>query len=185
MIRRPPRSTRSDTLFPYTTLFRSTRDFGPPALAAKHCCQGCRNLLVGVLWQRKVGAMVPHTPCFPRAELPQRRSRWPHYGRRRGMPLWAIEAIAVSEDSRWQDFPIWAEVVVRAPTPAQARLVAAAMEGGQIADPTTVGNETLAFRSGFQDEKLYQVRQVHLTGTSDDGPDEVLSARQARPASRP
>src|SRR3546814_3118084 len=28
MIRRPPRSTRTDTLFPYTTLFRS--DVGPP-----------------------------------------------------------------------------------------------------------------------------------------------------------
>src|SRR3546814_2518063 len=26
MIRRPPRSTRTDTLFPYTTLFRSCRD---------------------------------------------------------------------------------------------------------------------------------------------------------------
>src|SRR3546814_7428406 len=26
MIRRPPRSTRTDTLFPYTTLFRSRRD---------------------------------------------------------------------------------------------------------------------------------------------------------------
>src|SRR3546814_8668254 len=26
MIRRPPRSTRTDTLFPYTTLFRSSRD---------------------------------------------------------------------------------------------------------------------------------------------------------------
>src|SRR3546814_2987228 len=26
MIRRPPRSTRTDTLFPYTTLFRSTLD---------------------------------------------------------------------------------------------------------------------------------------------------------------
>src|SRR3546814_15382985 len=76
-----------------------------------------------LLWQRKVGAMVPHTPCFPRAELPQRRSRWPHYGRRRGMPLWAIEAIAVSEDSRWQDFPIWAEVVVRAPTRSEERRV--------------------------------------------------------------
>src|SRR3546814_13805864 len=25
MIRRPPRSTRTDTLFPYTTLFRSTK----------------------------------------------------------------------------------------------------------------------------------------------------------------
>src|SRR3546814_16575778 len=27
MIRRPPRSTRTDTLFPYTTLFRSRRRF--------------------------------------------------------------------------------------------------------------------------------------------------------------
>src|SRR3546814_13357753 len=30
MIRRPPRSTRTDTLFPYTTLFRSSED---PSLA--------------------------------------------------------------------------------------------------------------------------------------------------------
>src|SRR3546814_4912190 len=28
MIRRPPRSTRTDTLFPYTTLFRSVRGVG-------------------------------------------------------------------------------------------------------------------------------------------------------------
>src|SRR3546814_13106548 len=27
MIRRPPRSTRTDTLFPYTTLFRSQADY--------------------------------------------------------------------------------------------------------------------------------------------------------------
>src|SRR3546814_19663297 len=26
MVRRPPRSTRTDTLFPYTTLFRSSKD---------------------------------------------------------------------------------------------------------------------------------------------------------------
>src|SRR3546814_20163198 len=32
MIRRPPRSTRTDTLFPYTTLFRSRR-LGPRVLA--------------------------------------------------------------------------------------------------------------------------------------------------------
>src|SRR3546814_21084316 len=32
MIRRPPRSTRTDTLFPYTTLFRS--EFGREALQA-------------------------------------------------------------------------------------------------------------------------------------------------------
>src|SRR3546814_17322336 len=29
MIRRPPRSTRTDTLFPYTTLFRSQQAAGP------------------------------------------------------------------------------------------------------------------------------------------------------------
>src|SRR3546814_5133923 len=32
MIRRPPRSTRTDTLFPYTTLFRSGRQRPPRAV---------------------------------------------------------------------------------------------------------------------------------------------------------
>src|SRR3546814_13208622 len=35
MIRRPPRSTRTDTLFPYTTLFRSLR---PQALTTARTC---------------------------------------------------------------------------------------------------------------------------------------------------
>src|SRR3546814_4257919 len=34
MIRRPPRSTRTDTLFPYTTLFRSQPLFASAQLAA-------------------------------------------------------------------------------------------------------------------------------------------------------
>src|SRR3546814_3739916 len=38
MIRRPPRSTRTDTLFPYTTLFRSERDsFAHKARRASRC----------------------------------------------------------------------------------------------------------------------------------------------------
>src|SRR3546814_12115121 len=40
MIRRPPRSTRTDTLFPYTTLFRSARHLRPRRLARtdrNHC----------------------------------------------------------------------------------------------------------------------------------------------------
>src|SRR3546814_6792621 len=39
MIRRPPRSTRTDTLFPYTTLFRSGRQrpaFLPEAWSVQH-----------------------------------------------------------------------------------------------------------------------------------------------------
>src|SRR3546814_8042142 len=39
MIRRPPRSTRTDTLFPYTTLFRSVRQ-AKALKAADHFCRG-------------------------------------------------------------------------------------------------------------------------------------------------
>src|SRR3546814_20374223 len=41
MIRRPPRSTRTDTLFPYTTLFRSD----PPGFFAYHVLDGPNNPL--------------------------------------------------------------------------------------------------------------------------------------------
>src|SRR3546814_4092559 len=37
MIRRPPRSTRTDTLFPYTTLFRSTARCGRPTMTSIEC----------------------------------------------------------------------------------------------------------------------------------------------------
>src|SRR3546814_2076856 len=39
MIRRPPRSTRTDTLFPYTTLFRSPHG-GAPALPRRRAQRG-------------------------------------------------------------------------------------------------------------------------------------------------
>src|SRR3546814_1745042 len=41
MIRAPPRSTRTDTLFPYTTLFRSGRT-GQRGLA--HACESCPGI---------------------------------------------------------------------------------------------------------------------------------------------
>src|SRR3546814_5196386 len=49
MIRRPPRSTRTDTLFPYTTLFRSCLpEAGPAALGGRHAGQpACRGDLSG------------------------------------------------------------------------------------------------------------------------------------------
>src|SRR3546814_9553963 len=37
MIRRPPRSTRTDTLFPYTTLFRSARTGFRSGVAQRRC----------------------------------------------------------------------------------------------------------------------------------------------------
>src|SRR3546814_15072528 len=41
MIRRPPRSTRTDTLFPYTTLFRSYHE--RPAGNGRGCCDVHRD----------------------------------------------------------------------------------------------------------------------------------------------
>src|SRR3546814_10028270 len=47
MIRRPPRSTRTDTFFPYTTLFRSadcSRPRTPPAASGARCRRAvCRR----------------------------------------------------------------------------------------------------------------------------------------------
>src|SRR3546814_12191335 len=49
MIRRPPRSTRTDTLFPYTTLFRSVlhgiADGGGPIIPGLTNTPTCRTLL--------------------------------------------------------------------------------------------------------------------------------------------
>src|SRR3546814_4110475 len=60
MIRRPPRSTRTDTLFPYTTLFRSTRISLHATRAVPHrAAQFTRSTL----------SVVPSTPttrtCAP------------------------------------------------------------------------------------------------------------------------
>src|SRR3546814_15454136 len=43
MIRRPPRSTRTDTLFPYTTLFRSLLDARPDAVLHDVTVAGVRG----------------------------------------------------------------------------------------------------------------------------------------------
>src|SRR3546814_5696038 len=44
MIRRPPRSTRTDTLFPYTTLFRSARRDGRRRNLPQFDAQCCRSV---------------------------------------------------------------------------------------------------------------------------------------------
>src|SRR3546814_17485115 len=47
MIRRPPRSTRTDTLFPYTTLFRSDAGrFGPPSYCISKAAQNMASVLL-------------------------------------------------------------------------------------------------------------------------------------------
>src|SRR3546814_15502732 len=47
MIRRPPRSTRTDTLFPYTTLFRSARSKGRAPLHMVSAWASRQRLVLG------------------------------------------------------------------------------------------------------------------------------------------
>src|SRR3546814_17601461 len=61
MVRRPPGSTRTDTLFPYTTLFRSARPAGRPGEAsAKFSAKSGQS--VGVVIFDDV--FVPHERVF-------------------------------------------------------------------------------------------------------------------------
>src|SRR3546814_10978453 len=56
MIRRPPRSTRTDTLFPYTTLFRSYVDhmeFAPDPTLFRHFIKEAQEQ-AGSLYGRKI-----------------------------------------------------------------------------------------------------------------------------------
>src|SRR3546814_7101296 len=46
MIRRPPRSTRTDTLFPYTTLFRSHHTLRISASANQRACSRTGRLVI-------------------------------------------------------------------------------------------------------------------------------------------
>src|SRR3546814_7411378 len=57
MIRRPPRSTRTDTLFPYPTLFRSPQ-FVSPALGPvgrQMFLLGCIHAGLGAVWLSLIG----------------------------------------------------------------------------------------------------------------------------------
>src|SRR3546814_7198342 len=67
MIRRPPRSTRTDTLFPYTTLFRSDIEHIEIIFAAKglfipgHAVLECRH---GVTCARQIFFAHPDTKLY-------------------------------------------------------------------------------------------------------------------------
>src|SRR3546814_9498114 len=70
MIRRPPRSTRTDTLFPYTTLFRSAAEmtFSKPRRPMRALCHPVRpvsrrgGLLMGQSrFREKAGRSEEHT----------------------------------------------------------------------------------------------------------------------------
>src|SRR3546814_11785084 len=66
MIRRPPKSTRTDTLFPYTTLFRSV------AQQRGALPRGVRQRAGVLLGARLLGSpRLPQPPSFPVLDRPE------------------------------------------------------------------------------------------------------------------
>src|SRR3546814_8243024 len=58
MIRRPPRSTRTDTLFPYTTLFRSVAEGDPYAQIIVQILSGAVIVLFWIARMATPGKMI-------------------------------------------------------------------------------------------------------------------------------
>ncbi|MDX1710417.1 MAG: hypothetical protein R3316_04700 [Rhodovibrionaceae bacterium] len=100
------------------------------------------------------------------------------------MALWKLEPVARPDDPRWQDYPIWREVVVRAASAGEARALAAELEA---TPEQTSGNESISYGSRLADEKMYSCRQVHPddAGETVDGDPGVLSSDLLREARQP
>src|SRR3546814_14847107 len=95
MIRRPPRSTRTDTLFPYTTLFRSR--------SSLHCLAPARNPLITTFetlglspyWVGVIGSAVVEAFAFARGcykldgDVPKRYCSIPFVATRCSLPFFA------------------------------------------------------------------------------------------------
>lgn len=95
------------------------------------------------------------------------------------MTLWKLSPAAAPSDSRWLDHRRWAEVIVRAETPGEARRVAADFEAENA--PPGVGNETPTFEAGLSDDKLYHLARVDGDDdTADDGTPGVVKATPAQ-----
>src|SRR3546814_11293809 len=89
MIRRPPRSTRTDTLFPYTTLFRSAVASALPGRRARR--SGHAGLGGGDVGDPRHRSLVANRAWLARARDLHRARRRADQARKRGTPhprLW-------------------------------------------------------------------------------------------------
>src|SRR3546814_6876886 len=91
MMRRPPRSTRTDTLFPYTTLFRSLtrRDIDAGALAGRG---------LELAWAADpVDAFFLHVQGSGRVIFPDGRVQRVGFAGSNGLPFYAIGRALIEE----------------------------------------------------------------------------------------
>src|SRR3546814_3852969 len=117
MIRRPPRSTRTDTLFPYTTLFRSARGRGLAVGQNAAFLRGrrggdrraCRRRRGGDRRQARAVAAVD-----PRYRVSWARARRPRLGHGELFGEWQRDADGQDEPARARADPIGADAYLAA-----------------------------------------------------------------------
>src|SRR3546814_20798066 len=103
MIRRPPRSTRTDTLFPYTTLFRSLERTGRQPFVKTHpaLASGRGNPLPRLSPIRAMSNVrEPRQRTQPREERPERQHRLSQARRRSEERRVGKECVSTCR-SRW------------------------------------------------------------------------------------
>jgi hypothetical protein len=103
------------------------------------------------------------------------------------MALWKLLPVADPQDARWQDHGIYT-VVVRAATPALARLVAEEVERAREGGEAPEGNSSANFTSAFGDEKLYHCHPLPAEAAAAyeaQGPEAVLNVTVHREPQRP
>src|SRR3546814_949401 len=142
MIRRPPRSTRTDTLLPYTTLFRSLRpqrDRGAAGVARRGAGSGVRAPVV----RQGGGAQGPRPRAGVRpgqARIRAARRRLGAGGLRSGAgPAIGLDAARVHTDAGVPGPP---GLAAGAAAPVGAHSGATGVAGGAVApecDPTMHG----------------------------------------------
>ena len=104
------------------------------------------------------------------------------------MRLWRITPSAPPNDLRWLGGPVWREIVVRAGTAAEARVVAARMEADQQGfrpGENTAGAAAMGYQSALYDEALYHVAELPEGGSGPlpgrDQPEIVSAQRLGTP----
>lgn len=91
------------------------------------------------------------------------------------MKIFRLEPITSPDDPNWDLAPSQGTVVVRAESPADARIVASEAEEDFLGSGALPADDkSTRFASAFRNDKLYSVSEVTDDEHSADGPREVL-----------
>ncbi len=91
------------------------------------------------------------------------------------MPIYRLEPSAAPGDPNWDIAPSQGTVLVRAESPADARIVASQAEDDfPETDALPADDKSTRFASAFRNDKLYNVTEVADSGHPADGAREVV-----------